>query len=227
MTALKVVSAIDIRNKKEYILKKNKFCAALCTVIAAVLLCSCSQIIKMSYNEDGLLCGGGAKYRFAPPGYEPTYQGEEYALIDNAMQETLYTIGTCDPEKWLTTEFSGAATLVYYAEDITLPTLEEMEPEVMYFCDQGETVSALYTLKSDENSIVKDIIALLGDESLDDEIWPRSDISETYQLKFYSPKWEAIYYNVVYAVGQNGGYLYDRVNDRCIFVGELLSEYNG
>lgn len=208
-------------------LKLKKLLRGVTALLAAVILCSCSHVVKMSYNDDGLLCGGGASYRFAPPGYEPTYQGEEYALIDNEMQETLYTIGECDPEEWLTTEFSGAATLVYYSSDITLPSLAEMKPDTMYFCEQGETVNAIHTVTAEDSSIIADIIALLSDDTLENEIWPRGDVSETYQLKFYSSDWEAIYYNVVYAVGQNGNYLYDRVNDRCVLAGDILNELHG
>lgn len=210
-------------------IKYKKIISAAAIIAAAALLLSCSRVIKMNYNDDGLLCGGDAEYRFAPLGYEPTFQGEEYALIDNAMQETLYVIGECDPKEWLTTEYAGAATMVYYSSSITLPTLSEMKPEKLYFCSQDMSVNALAVLggTDEDDKIIADIIAMLYDESIEDEIWPRGDISETYQLKFYSSDWPAIYYNVVYAVGDGKSYFYDRVQDRCILAGDILDElYN-
>ncbi len=194
--------------------------------MSVMMLASCSRVIKMNYNDDGALCGGDAEYRFAPLGYEPTAQSEEYALIDNEMQETLYTIGDCDPKQWLTTEYAGAATMVYYSTDITLPDLEEMKPEKMYVCRQDVSVNAIAVLggTDEDDKVIADIIAMLNDNSIEDEIWPRGDVSETYQLKFYSSDWPAIYYNVVFAIGAKGNYFYDRVNSRCISAGDVLDE---
>lgn len=206
--------------------RNRKIISALALAMSVMMLASCSRVIKMNYNDDGALCGGDAEYRFAPLGYEPTAQSEEYALIDNEMQETLYTIGDCDPKQWLTTEYAGAATMVYYSTDITLPDLEEMKPEKMYVCRQDVSVNAIAVLggTDEDDKVIADIIAMLNDNSIEDEIWPRGDVSETYQLKFYSSDWPAIYYNVVFAIGAKGNYFYDRVNSRCISAGDVLDE---
>lgn len=206
--------------------RNRKIISALALAMSVMMLASCSRVIKMNYNDDGALCGGDAEYRFAPLGYEPTAQSEEYALIDNEMQETLYTIGDCDPKQWLTTEYAGAATMVYYSTDITLPDLEEMKPEKMYVCRQDVSVNSIAVLggTDEDDKVIADIIAMLNDNSIEDEIWPRGDVSETYQLKFYSSDWPAIYYNVVFAIGAKGNYFYDRVNSRCISAGDVLDE---
>lgn len=206
-------------------MKKSVALIALILCFAAVL-CSCGGVEKMKYNEDGLLCGKNAKYRFAPMGYEPTAKGEEYALIDNEMQELLYTVGDADPEKWLATEYLGAATMVYYSEDIDLPTLADMKPEKCYFCEQSEIITTLGVIGGDErgDELIAHIVEALNDSSTENEIWPRSDVNETYQLKFYSSDWPAIYYNVVYSECSSGNYLYDKVLDKCIKIGDVFSD---
>ena len=203
---------------------------AIILSLCAVFLVSCSRTVKMSFAEDGTLTGGGASYKFAPVGYEPTYQGEEYAVIKGTLEEKLYKIGDCDPKKWLATEYSGAATLVYYSTDITLPTLQEMEPTLCFICEQEANAFSVYTVGENEETrehdlqVISQLVEMLkdGDEN---EIWPRSDVNYTYNLKFYSPDWEAIYYNVVYAVCGGGNFLYDRVTGNCVNAGSLLEEY--
>lgn len=200
-----------------------------------LLLSSCARTVKMSFSEDGTLEGGGNSYRFAPVGYEPTFQGDEYGEITGTLEEKLYKIGDCDPAKWLATEYSGASTLVYYSTDITLPTLAEMKPVNCFICEQDATAFSICALGVEgdgiENEAVthdREVIAKMvemvtaGDE---DEIWPRNDLKYTYDLKFYSPDWPAIYYNVVYAVCGGGNFLYDRVTGNCINAGDILLEY--
>ena len=184
----------------------------------------------MYFSEDGTLSDGDINYKFAPIGYEPTYQGEEYAVIKGTMEETLYRIGDCDPEKWLATEYTGAATLVYYNTDITLPTLAEMAPTVCYICEQDAGAYSIYALGTDDEKaahdaeVISQLVEMLK-TSDENEIWPRSDIKYTYSLKFYSPDWDAIYYNVVYAVCSDGNYLYDRVTGNVVKIGDILEEY--
>lgn len=169
----------------------------------------------------------GTVYKYAPVGYEPTEQGEEYGLIEGAMEEKLYKIGDMDPALWLTTEYSGAATTVYYSEDITLPALSELSPELCYICEQGEQTYSIYTFGSSEGEdvVIEELIGALYDEEAEPEIWPRGDADETYMLKFYSEEWPAIYYNLVYAQCESGGYIYDRASKKCVAVGDILNGY--
>ena len=64
---------------------------SLALAIAFVLsLCSCKKIVNMEYTESGDLKGeNGVLYKYAPLGYEPTVQGEEYGLIKGVMEEKL------------------------------------------------------------------------------------------------------------------------------------------
>lgn len=212
-------------------MKKLRGALALITavVLAASLLCSCTHLKKFNYDEDGILTGSGAGngYRYAPLGYEPVSVGSEYALIDNEMQEVLYLIGDEDPTQWLTTEYVGSATMVYYSTDIELPDLRKMAPEKVLFCDRGDTPNCFYTIgeADGEKALVEKLVELLSDGEANEGIWPRSDINESYSLKFYSPDWTAIYYNVTYADCAGGNFIYDRVTGRCVNVGDILEKY--
>lgn len=201
----------------------------LSIVILSLSLMSCSaKIVKMEFSENStLVAEDGTVYKYAPVGYEPTEQGEEYGLIEGIMEEKLYKIGDMDPTLWLTTEYSGAATTVYYSESIELPSVEELSPRLCYICEQGEKAYSIYTLGSSEgeDSVIKELISAICDEEAEPEIWPRSDADETYMLKFYSEKWPAIYYNLVYAKCESGGYIYDRASKKCVAIGDILNGY--
>lgn len=199
-------------------------------LLTCLFISSCSRTVKLSFNEEGMLSDGTSSYRYAPVGYEPTYQGEEYGVIKGTLEEKLYKIGTCDPKLWLTTEYSGAATLIYYSSEITLPTLSELKPEKCFACDQDSSTFSVFVLGENKASakedaaVIEKAVELLSSDSAD-EIWPRADVSYTYDLKFYSSDWEAIYYNVVYAVCDGGNFLYDRVTEKCVEVGDLFVSY--
>lgn len=210
---------------------KKIICLFLSLVLLSLSLISCSseKIEKMKYNDEGFLEGDKATYNYAPVGYEPTSQDAQYGLIDGVLEEKLYRIGDIDPEKWLTTEYTGSTTTVYYSSDITLPTLSEMNPELCYVCEQGDNIYSIYTLGDPENEkvdvereIIGKIIEILCDENVESSIWPRGEGKETYNLKMYSDKWPAIYYNLVYVREGENNYVYDRVTKRCVNIGDLI-----
>ena len=204
------------------------------TALLLCTLCSCSaKIEKMSYNEDGrLVAKNGCVYKYAPVGYEPTEQGEEYGLIDSVLSEKLYRIGDMDPKKWLATEYTGATTTVFYGEDIELPTLRALDPKLCYLCESDENTYAFYTLGAPdgknvdkEREVISELVEMLLDENAKTALWPRGETDESYDLKLYSENWPAIYYNLEYVREGSGNYVYDSVNRKCINVGDLLEEF--
>lgn len=205
------------------------------TVVALLCcgLCSCSKIEKMTYNDDGrLVAKNGRVYKYAPVGYEPTEQGEEYGIIDSILSEKLYRIGDIDPEEWLTTEYTGATTTVFYSENIELPTLAELNPELCYICEEEANTYAFYTIgdpssktSKSEVEIIEKLIKMLTDEDAKVSLWPRGETDESYDLKLYSKNWPAIYYNLEYVREGSGNYVYDSVNRKCINVGDLLEDF--
>lgn len=209
-------------------------------ILAAVMvLClgvSCGEskeeksLEKFAMNEDGSIIGeNGEEYKCAPIGYEPASQGEEYALLEITLPESLYVIPGLDPEKWLTTECIGNFTQIYYSPDITLPALENMGIETLYYCEEGAATIAIATLGGEnaqdrdrDRAIINELISSLLDESIENCLWPRMDSSETYSLKLASPDWPEIYYSLGYAICDSGNYVYDKITQRCIEIGDLL-----
>lgn len=211
---------------------------SLLLAFALLFLVSCGEkkqeSIKAAYNEKSqLVADNGVTYNYANVGYQPTFQGAEAGLIDSPLKEKLYAIGDIDTEKWLTTEYAGFATTVYYAEGIDLPTLSELSPTLCYICEEDETVISQYTLGGgdltdvdEERDIINKIISMVGDESLEAEMWPRLS-GESYVLKFYSEDWPAIYYCLEFAREGENGYVYDYLSKKCINIGSILEGYFG
>ena len=207
------------------------------TLALSLLLCACAKELQLTFEDDGSLSDGlGNTYYSAPVGYEPTNQGEEYGKIDDAIGETLYQVGTLDPKDYLTGAYSGATTLFFHNADITLPTLWEMEPALCYLCEQETNVITICTIgdgtrsgdAEEDGEILRTLVSRMQnaiEKEESDSIWPRSDVRVTYQLKFYSDKWPAFYYNLPLAVCDGGTYLYDRQSQTCVDIGDLLTPY--
>jgi len=216
------------------VIKMKRFLSLiLALTIVAVSLASCKKVVKMEYTDEGdLRCENGTVYKYAPLGYEPTVQGEEYGLIEGVMEEKLYKIGDISPDEWLTTEYAGAATTIYYSADITLPTLSELSPDLCYICETGDEVASIYTLGGGhqpeaEREAMEKIIEMLSDESVEASLWPRMNATGYLDLKFYSEDWPAIYYNLDYTREGDQNFVYDRVSRKCVEVGDLIERFLG
>jgi len=216
------------------VIKMKRFLSLiLALTIVAVSLASCKKVVKMEYTDEGdLRCENGTVYKYAPLGYEPTVQGEEYGLIEGVMEEKLYKIGDISPDEWLTTEYAGSATLVFYNADLDLPTLSEMKCDTVYICEQDVNTYSVATVGGEDSKdldrdrdVINKLLEAVCDTEAENEIWPRGDAKETFRLKMYSADWPAIYYSLTYAVCTGGNYVYDRVTKRCVNVGELLTPY--
>ena len=215
-----------------------KRAVALILALSLLFLASCGakgeKSIEASYNENSqLVADNGVTYNYAPGGYQPTVQGKEVGVIDSPLEEKLYAVGENDTKKWLTTEYAGFATTVYYADSITLPTLAELSPKLCYICEEEETVISQYTLGGgdltevdEERDIINKIIEMVGDESVEAEMWPRLS-GESYVLKFYSEDWPSIYYCLEFVRDGENGYVYDYISKKCINIGNILEGYFG
>lgn len=103
---------------------KNRYIIALVSMICvlATLLSSCASGNKFTVNKDGKYVDKKTDivYLAADGCYEPIAITDKlYGRLDKVE---LYEIEGADPEKWLC-EQSGT---VFYAENVGLPTLEEM-----------------------------------------------------------------------------------------------------
>jgi len=205
-------------------------------IVAVLLLVSCgNKSVTFTYNEENLLVGDdGELYKYAPFGaYEPTDQGEEYGVIKSVRTQKVYRIGDADPKEWITTEYSGGTTYLFYDSEITLPTLDTIDPELCYICIEDEAVFSVYTLGSPDNKRMDEekadidaVINMLTDDSVEGSMYPLT-IEESYSLKLYSEKWPAIYYCLEYMKNANGNFVYDPISKKCVDVGDIIEGYIG
>ncbi len=194
----------------------------LCCVLAALVLTGCSaNLVNLEYKE-GQLINKRLKlaYNAAPTNYEPVSVGNPYGYYKD-MDMTLYEIAGLDPKEWLTQEYAGSATTIFYSDDQTLPTLTEMSPNKIHICT-GETIT--YGVASVEDSAV---VGQLVDLYMNGEAveWPMLDSLDTYDLKFVSVTHPHLYYNLTYYEYEEGVYIYDRNSKRCVEIGDLLENW--
>ncbi|MBQ3176643.1 MAG: hypothetical protein IJB52_02395 [Clostridia bacterium] len=194
----------------------------LCCVLAALVLTGCSaNLVNLEYKE-GQLINKRLKlaYNAAPTNYEPVSVGNPYGYYKD-MDMTLYEIAGLDPKEWLTQEYAGSATTIFYSDDQTLPTLTEMSPNKIHICT-GETIT--YGVASVEDSAV---VGQLVDLYMNGEAveWPMLDSLDTYELKFVSVTHPHLYYNLTYYEYEEGIYIYDRNSKRCVEIGDLLENW--
>lgn len=194
----------------------------LCCVLAALVLTGCSaNLVNLEYKE-GQLINKRLKlaYNAAPTNYEPVSVGNPYGYYKD-MDMTLYEIAGLDPKEWLTQEYTGSATTIFYSDDQTLPTLTEMSPNKIHICT-GETIT--YGVASVEDSAV---VGQLVDLYMNGEAveWPMLDSLDTYELKFVSVTHPHLYYNLTYYEYEEGIYIYDRNSKRCVEIGDLLENW--
>ena len=194
-------------------------------LLAILLLVSCSSsLVTLKYEDKHMINKRlGLSYVAAPLNYQPVSVGEAYAYYEKA-DLTLYEIQGLDPEEWLTEEYTGASTTIFYSEDITLPTLKELGANKIFVCLEGEVIYSLATV--DDVQLINDVIDLF--ENGEATEWPLIDSIQRYELKFYSEDdYPHIYYNLSYGEFPEGKFLYDRSTKRCVEIGDILDEYIG
>ncbi len=195
---------------------------ALCAMLALLLLTGCSGgLVNMTY-KDGQMVNKRLKlaYTPAPTNYEPVSIGEPYGYYAD-MDMTLYQIGSTDPKEWLTQEYAGSATTVFYADVIALPTLAEMAPEKINVCASENITYGISVVE--DAAVVAQVVELFVNGTAVD--WPMVDSLACYELKFSSEAYPHLYYNLTYYEYADGIYLYDRNSKRCVELGDILEAW--
>lgn len=197
-------------------IKKTRF---LLLLLLCVSLCftSCDNLIRVTY-KDGYYVDtvNNIKYFNASVSYEPVSVGAEYAKYNDIV---LYKIAGADPTQWMTEAYEGIGS-IFYAEDVALPTLSEMNPIAVYVCGSETKTISLSTVED------ADVIAQLCSLIENGEQTEAGSYKNSYYLKFSSEAYPFLYYSVVYIIGDNGGrYAYDRGTKKCVDIGYLLETY--
>ncbi len=196
---------------------------SLLLLLACLLLLSCSSSLVSLKYEDGTFYNKGQKLTYlpAPANFDPYAIGEAYAYYEPGKM-TLYEIQGLDPKKWLTEEYSGNSTTVFYEDSVTLPTLREMAPTSAFLCVTDELIISIAEIT--EKDTIQQLIDLY--ESGEKTMWPMDDATTFYDLRFYSENlYPHLYYTLVVAVFPDGTYLYDRETRECVVIGDILDGY--
>lgn len=193
-----------------------------CCVLALLMLTGCSANLVNFKYENKQLVNKRLKlyYNAAPTNYEPVSVGEAYGYYGD-MDMTLYQIAGLDPKEWLTQEYAGSATTIFYSDGITLPTLEEMKPNKIHVCTGDSITYGLGTI--DDPDVVDAVVERFVHGTPTE--WPMLDSIETYEFKFASPIYTHLYYNLTYYEYAEGIFLYDRNTKRCVELGDMLEDW--
>lgn len=192
----------------------------LVLTLFAFTLASCNTI-EFEYADGGLVKKGTNElYNALPIGFEPCGIGDGYGKFG---EFTLYRVVGLNGEEisddWITEEYSGSATTVFYKGEV--PTAESIDFDVFYICEEDTNVVSVAAI--DDKEVISEMFSSF--ETCNQALWPRTDISETYTVKFYSEDLPAVFYSMVYCVCESGNYLYDRANNICVNIGSLISTY--
>lgn len=201
----------------------NKFIKGLSLGLALLLLSSCSSTLVNLKYEDGQMKNKrlGLVYTPAPTNYEPVSVGEAYGYYEKSDM-TLYEIKGLDPKEWLTQAYAGSATTIFYSDDVTLPTLEELAPNKI-FVTEGDSITIGVATIDDQTVIDRVIDLFINGEYAE---WPLVGAYKTYELKFYSEEnYPHIYYNLTYGEFDEGIFLYDRNTKHSVQIGDTLSDF--
>ncbi len=201
----------------------NKFTKSLSLALAALLLSGCSGTLVNLKYEDGKMLNKrlGLSYLAAPTNYEPVSVGEAYGYYEKADM-TLYEIKGLDPKEWLTQSYAGSATTIFYDDDITLPTLAELNPNKIYITESESVTVSIGTV--DDPAVIANVVDLFVNGTYAE--WPLIDSYKIYELKFYSEEnYPHIYYNLTYGEFEEGVFLYDRNTKHCVMIGDALADF--
>lgn len=202
----------------------NKYLKPAVLLLAvSLLLVSCGMgLNSLKYDKQTNLFtddSTGVSYTDAPSCYEAAVRGEEYAKWRSAGENVIfYRLGEADPLKWLTEE----GKTIFYAEGAELPELDKLGVNEVLICTEELHAISLAKI-TDSGDIAGLISTWLTAEAVE---YPASGIEKDYRIKFASPDYPWLYYNLIYVdCGSNGCYLYSRDSGRCVRTDSTVQNY--
>ncbi len=194
----------------------------LCVILAAILIgCSTNDF---EVSGDKLVDKKtNIPYTFAPDCYVPIEMSTKvYGVIDKV---TLYEIVGANPEHWL----SESTGTVLYSGDVQLPTIGEMNiSRTELLIDTSSSVE----LDAELSSTL--IAAYIGNENISRPMPPSDGIVHVVSIRFsdssigiaYLLTYMELTEDYIVADSNYGRYfLFNRFEERCVAVGNLLGEY--
>ncbi len=203
---------------------KSTVTIAAAALLTAISLCGCADnasLVKLTYGNDRFVNESASlSYDFAPLCYEPMAIGDPYAFCEDPAV-TFCEIPGLAPADWLTEEYAGSATTILHSDEITLPSLGEMDADTVYVCMVGERVFSLITIE--EKDAIRQLTSTF--EMGESTSLPHTEANLTYSLKFASKKGlPGLYYTLIYSEYAEGTFLSVQGSDRCVEIGNLFNE---
>lgn len=197
---------------------KKRVILLTAALLSLSLLCSCTLSLA---EQDGKLIDkkNGVTYLGAPICFEPSNIDSEVYARCKKLKIELYPITGQPTSEWLSEPYDGIGG-VWYADTITLPTLEEFDADELYICVESVITTALgvVTDKADIDAV--------ADSFINGTPVNIVNSGKSYKLKFASEKYPGIFYNLLYIVGDDGkNYIYDRSTKTCVEAGDVLAKY--
>lgn len=193
----------------------------LVTVVLAIVL-NLPHYATFTPDGDAFVDGDtGITYYRAPSGaYEPvTYYNRVYGKWGDL---TLHEIKGALKKEWLALELSHGICDIFYAEDVTLPSLSDFDTSRILVCvDTESDVDCLIKItdEADLRAVTDELLASAEAPSL-------SANSGIYTLRFESKTYPWLYYCVKYIVGSDGSYCYyDYATGEYVKASGLVDEY--
>ncbi len=197
---------------------KKKTVAATALLLSLSLLCSCTPKLT---EKDGKLIDSksGITYVAAPLCFEPSHIDDELFGECKELGLELYPVTGQPTELYISEKYEGIGGIWYAEGEVVMPTLDEFGAERVYICVETMITTAIAQITD------KDDIDAIIDVFMSGEACSSPNDGKGYKLKFESPDYAGIFYNLLYIAGDETNYIYDRSTKRCVDAGLLLEKY--
>ena len=170
----------------------------LLVLALALLLCACSGDLP-AFEKDGdgyVNPETRVSYLAAPWNYEVFERMENRPVVRIAQDKIddviLYEVKDTDPSHYLSTENYD----LFYASNLTLPTLAELNPSSVMVCQGADRSFVIETIT--DAADVAAILAAAQARPLDPDSFDASEEHANFTLKFVSEQYPAFYYRFYY-----------------------------
>ncbi len=195
----------------------------IAVILAAVFFSSYFGVVHFTSDSGGTSVydkRSGITYNIAPMCYQPVKfkNDKEYGIYKDTE---FYRVSGVDPTLILTTDNDNIYD-VYYNIEHPLPTLGNFKVDIALICEVGLIAIPTGALNNEAANKAAELI--VNGEQCD---MPYGIIQDSVvYLYFTSTEYDYLYYYIQYFRTEDGGrYLMDRSFDRCVNIGDELSDF--
>lgn len=192
-------------------------------ILAAVFFNSYFGVVHFTSDSGGSVIynkRAGITYSIAPMCYQPVKLTKDKAY--GVYKETeFYKVPGVDPSVLITTDQDNIYD-VYYNIEHPLPSLQDFDINMAFVCEVG-MIAIPIGIMQNEAAIKAASLILEGEQS---EMPSDIDSDSVLFLYFTSKEYDYLYYYIQFFRTEDGErYLMDRSFNRCVNIGDELSDY--